>query len=145
MKFGQYSILSKAVHKLEKEPEWEWRFKPTNSQDELDLFAFMDANGRTIDVGDGKTMTLPPEWIVIAWRELALSFGGTTIPDEEGNLILDDDASIEEIEAVLKQMPVELVAELWKALGEANPLWGPRLAPSETNQEQTPSETSKTE
>lgn len=145
MKFGQYSIVNNAVYKLEKEPDWEWRFKPTDSEDELSLFAYMEANSRRVEVPDGGTLTLPPEWVVIAWRELALSFGGTTIPGDDGKPILKESATVEDVEEVLKTMPIGLLAELWKALGEANPLWGPRLAQSEIDQEETPSETSKTE
>ena len=133
MNFGKYAILDKSTHTFELMPEWSWTFKPTNSEDELAIAKFITVQN--------------PTWLEIAWRELALSFGSTTIPVSETDpkLVLEPGATVEQVEAVLKKMPLAMVQELWKALGEANPLWGPRLDPeknpegSESQGESAPS------
>jgi hypothetical protein len=78
---------------------------------------------------DGTKRESSPTWVEIAYREIALSFGGTNIPvsEKDNTPVLDDDAGINEVEVILKEMSTDLIAEIWKALGEANPLWGPRL------------------
>ncbi|HMN11157.1 MAG TPA: hypothetical protein PKD55_02385 [Bellilinea sp.] len=131
MNFGLYAVIDNATHHFEKMPEWTWTFKPTSSADELALEKFIRAQDRA--------------WLEIAWRELALAFGGTTIPTSETDPtpILHPDARMEEVEAKLKLMPLPMVVELWKALGKANPLWGPQLAP-EGEPSQDESEASET-
>ena len=39
--------------------------------------------------------------------------------------ILRKDASLAEIESILKEMPRLMILELWKAVGDACPGWGP--------------------
>lgn len=114
MNFGKYAILSKSRHTFEKESEWYWDFRPVSSGDELELLRFLSQNENAT-------------WIEIAWKELSLSFGGTNIPGEDGKPILGEKATPEQVYEVVKKMPMEMVVELWKALGEVHPLWGPRL------------------
>jgi hypothetical protein len=131
MNFGNYSIVDKVSHTLEKQPEWEWVFKPVTSGIELQRSKFMLHN-RVVAGPDGVRREFPPTWLEIAHRELALTFGGTTIPEniekpvaDGGTPILSDEASIGQIEAVLQNMPQPMVMELWTALGESYPDWGP--------------------
>jgi hypothetical protein len=64
-------------------------------------------------------------WLEIAFREIALSFGGTNIEIDK-KPILHPDATVAQVEAVLAEMTVDMVTELWVVVGEANPFWGPR-------------------
>jgi hypothetical protein len=127
-KFGKYAILSNSRHVMEKEPEWWWDFRPTTSRDELELLRFLEN-------------TPDASWIDVAWKELSLSFGGTNITDENGQPILPPDATPDQVMGVLKEMPLEMVVEIWKALGEVHPLWGPKLPPEgiETSTTSSPS------
>jgi hypothetical protein len=128
--FGSYAILEGKKYDLEKEPDWFWEFKVVTSMDEVSYSQWQDENIREVEV-DGKMIKLNPMGFKAAWRELALSFLSTNIPGEDGEPILSTGASIEEVEAALKIMPGDLVAELWKALQKVYPFWGPRLAPPE--------------
>lgn len=135
--FGAYSVLSDAEYHLKETPDWYWKFRPTTSIDDLEYAKFLDAyyEDHTPRADD---------WLVAAWRQLAISFAGTNIPELS---YLNDLTPIYEVEAIVKQMPLNLVAELWIALGKANPLYGPPPAPSaptESEPEQTNSESLKT-
>jgi hypothetical protein len=131
MNFGKYSIIDKVSHTFEQEPDWEWVFKPVTSGIELQRSKFMLHN-RVVAGPDGVRREFPPTWLEIAHRELALTFGGTTIPkdiekpvSEGGEPILPDNVQIGQIEAVLQNMPQDMVMELWRALGNVYPEWGP--------------------
>ena len=88
---------------------------------------------------DGVRREYPPTTMEVCHRELSLTFGGTNIPSdvekpvaEGGEPILKSGASLQEIENVLREMPPEMVMEMWEALGEAVPGWGilPKVKPS---------------
>jgi hypothetical protein len=132
MNFGKYAVLGAVTHHFELEPDWYWIVKPATSQDELEMAKFMSAN-RYYTTRDGVRHEQPANWIEIEYREIALTFGGTNIPIDperpDSGPILNDKAKLLEIEAVLKSMPQEMVNEIWKAVGEANPTWGPGLLP----------------
>jgi hypothetical protein len=141
MKFGKYAILDNSKHFFDQEPDWYWEFRPVNSEDELRMAKWVDANAVTVEY-EGKTLKAPPDWIQTAWQELMISFGGTNIPgdpgvpvSEGGAPILTPESSEDEILAELKDMPVEMLTELWTALGEAYPFWGPRISPKEEDSE----------
>ena len=72
-------------------------------------------------------MVLLPMTLEIAIREIAVTFAGTNIPmsETEPTPIVVKGASWEEVEAVLRGMPREMISELWIAVGEAVPGWGP--------------------
>ncbi len=130
-RFGKYAILGEATHYFEQEPEMYWKIRPVTSGMELDLSKFMLHN-RMYRTPDGTQRELPPTWLENAHREIALSFGGTNIPkfedkpvEEGGEPILPENASIQEVEEVLKLMPQPMVLEIWKAVGAAYPKWGP--------------------
>ena len=129
--FGKYAVIRPITYHFEKEPDWYWIFKPPTTRDELDLQKFMFQK-RTHRTASG-VEELPATFMEVVMRQLALTFDGTNIPkyeeidgelQETGKPILDKDASTEEVEAVLGEMPTDLTQELWKALGEHVPNWG---------------------
>ena len=132
MKFGKYALISAYTYTLEEEPDWQWVFKPPTANDELQLQAFM-VQHRTI-TENGRTENIPATVMEICLEELALTFGGTTIPkfkEVDGEWvatdspILEENASKSQVKKVLGEMPTAMVLELWKALGEHVPNWGP--------------------
>lgn len=133
-KFGKYAILDAVTHTFEKEPEWFWKIKPPTSGDELKMSKFL-VNNRSEVGSDGVRREYPPTNTEIAYREIALTFAGTNIPasdvavEDGGEPILKEGARIEAIEAVLAQMPHEMVLEIWDAVGDAVPRWGPYRGP----------------
>ena len=128
MKFGNYAILDIVEHHFEKEPDWVWKIKPPTSGDELAMQKFMVNNRYEIDV-EGTRREFPPTVIEIAYREIAITFSGTTIPGDDGKPILADNAKVSDIENMLRQFPHEMTMEIWKALGAAVPGWGMKQAP----------------
>ena len=124
--FGKYAVIMPVPHKFEKEPGWSWEIKPPNSQDELTLSRHLQA-GSTAIINDEK-VNVPLTTLETAFREVALTFSSSNIPDPEDDkkLMLQKGASIEEIEIALKKMPLEMFLEIWSAVGEACPGWGPR-------------------
>lgn len=131
MKFGKYAILDEITHKFEQEPNWWWKIKPPTSGDELNMSKFF-VQERVVKGVDGTVKEYPPTSLEIAYREIALTFGGTNIPadiekpvEEGGKPVLKSDTDIEVIEALLKEMPHEMVLEIWDAIGDAVIGWGP--------------------
>jgi hypothetical protein len=132
--FGGYAIIDVVEHAFEKEPDWIWKIKPPNSGDELAMSKFLVQNRVEVD-SSGTRREFPPTYTEIAYREIALCFGGTTIPRqgkkgksvaEGGDPVLKDDARVEQIEAVLRKMPHEMVMEIWGAIADCIPTWGPQ-------------------
>jgi hypothetical protein len=128
--FGKYAIVDGTVHHFDQEPEWWWKIKPVTSGMELEMSKFL-AHHRVIQAR-GERYELPPTNLEIAFREIALCFGGTNIPkdpdkkvEEGGEPYLEVGAETEAIEAALRCMPREMFMEIWKAVGEAYPYWGP--------------------
>ena len=136
--FGKYAIIQPVTHNLKLEEGWWWVINPPTSGDEVAMSRFL-SNGRRELGPDGVIREFYPTNIEVVHREIALTFGGTNIPGEEGGLILSDNAKTEDVEKVLMTMPLEMVMELWAALGEAVPSWGP-----ERPKESKSSENSKT-
>jgi hypothetical protein len=129
--FGSYGILSGTVHNFEKQPEWEWRFKPVTSGMELEMSKF-NLHYRIVTGPDGVRRELPPTWMEIAHREIAITFAGTTISKDPENPVsqggepaLGDGASVDEVERFIRDMPQGMVMELWKKVGQLYPAWGP--------------------
>lgn len=128
--FGNYAIVSGITFSFQKEPEWEWTVLPVTSGKELEMSKF---NMPKVSIDpDGTRRQIPPTWMELCYREIAMTFGGTTIPKdtekpvkEGGQPILKDNASLNEIEAVLEEMPQDMVMEIWRKVGEAYPKWGP--------------------
>ncbi len=137
MKFGNYAILTPIVHTFEKEPSWSWTIKPITTREELLMAQFLNSE-RVAVLPDGARVGRPATNHDVMIEEVALSFGGTTIPDESGSPILKIGASLDEVKALLLAMPVEMVRELWEAVGEAVPGWGP-AKPKKTASSAAPS------
>jgi hypothetical protein len=124
--FGKYALIQPIEYHFKLEPDWTWTINPPTSGDEMEMSRFLNRGKFTLGL-EGTTREAPPTWLEIAHRELAITFGGTTIPGDDKPL-LDKDASIVVVEMVLQEMPHEMVMELWMALGEVVPLWGGRQA-----------------
>jgi hypothetical protein len=129
--FGEYAIIDGAEHQFEKEPDWTWTILPVNSGMELEMSKFL-SHRRLVLGPDGKRYEHPPTNMEIAFREIALTFGGTTIPKdiekpvaEGGEPILKAGASVQEVERVLASFPRAMFMELWQAVGQSYPYWGP--------------------
>jgi len=135
MNFGKYAVLQPVKYHFKKEPELWWQIKPPTSGDELEMARFLNGGKLTLGV-DGTTRDAPPTWLEVAHREIALTFDGTNIPmgdqpvEDGGEPILKPGQSTDEIEAVLRLMPHEMVMEIWQAIGEAVPGWGAKPAPN---------------
>jgi len=130
MNFGKYAILTSTRYTFEKEPTWYWEIKPVSSGMELERSKFLLHNRVVVDAS-GNRRELPPTWLEIAHREIALTFGGTNIPVEDkpvedgGKPLVEAGTSTAEIEKVLRGMPQEMVWEIWTAVGQSYPEWGP--------------------
>ena len=129
MSFSNYAILTPVVHQLEKNPELTWSIRPPTTKDEIALSRFY-TEGR-ITFMDGQRFTYPWSNIEIAIRQLAMLFGGTNIPksEQDASPALTEKASIAEIENFLGNLPTEVIKELWAALGQVAPGWGPVAIP----------------
>jgi hypothetical protein len=138
IQFGKYAVLDAVTHRFEKEPEWYWKIRSVSASDEIALQKLLYQR-KVVTNGASREEIIPVNMEIVL-REIALTFAGTNIPkyrEEEGKLvpvmvdgevvpILREDASPDEVEAVLKKFPKEMVMEIWDAVGDANPTWGPR-------------------
>jgi hypothetical protein len=142
MNFGKYAIIDEITHHFKEEPEWFWKIKPPTSGDELEMSRFF-VQGRVQQGVDGVRRDYPPTNLEVCHREIALTFAGTNIPkgdkavEEGGDPILKDGAKTHEIEAVLRQMPQAMVLEVWGAIAEAIPGWGPAVPKVKSSEEET--------
>jgi len=139
MKFGKYAIATDVTHNFEQEPDWYWKVTPVTTGMELEMSKFLN-HRRLISTPEGR-IELPPTHMEIAMREVALTFGGTNIPldenktiEEGGEPFLSDDATVEQIELSLSLLPRDMFYEIWGAVGEAYPYWGPADPNVETTQ-----------
>ena len=119
MKFGSYAILDNRRHVLKDEDKWWWDIKSPTVKDEGKLATFYSQNES-------------PMLVDVAALEVALSFGETNIPGDNGKPILSPDDSYDDVLAVVESMPTALMYELWEAVGQAIPFWGP-LKPGDTD------------
>jgi hypothetical protein len=131
MKFGKYAIFDEVKHQFSQEESWWWKIKPPTSGDELAMGKFM-VNHRIETGPDGVRREFPPTNTEICHREIALTFAGTNIPvdsekpvEDGGEAILKVGSSPEAIENILRQMPHTLVIEIWDAIAQSVPGWGP--------------------
>jgi hypothetical protein len=131
IKFGKYALITPVTHPFEKEPELFWIIAPPTSGDELNLSQFL-AIDRLVMMPDGTRVSRPAVNLEVAHREIALTFGGTNIAAEDGQPILTSESTVDEIEEMLRAMPLEMVKEIWKAIADSVPGWGP-VQPKEKN------------
>jgi hypothetical protein len=124
--FGKYAIVSDVKYNFKLEPDWYWMIRPPLAEDELQVSKLLATDKSRIE-GDGTRVVQMPTTLEIAIREIAVTYGGTNIPTSENDPtpVLKKDTSWVEVEALLKKMPRALVLELWEAVGEAVPGWGP--------------------
>jgi len=123
--FGSYAVIDEVAHPLEKEPSWTWTVKPITTKEELAISRFLQSGPITAS-SDGLTRTDVRTNIEIAMEEIALTFGGTTIPGPDKKTpVLAADASLDDIRALLKTMPIPLLDEIWAFVGVSNLKWGP--------------------
>jgi hypothetical protein len=133
MNFGSYAVLTPVTHEFEKEPTWSWTIKPIDMGAELAMSQFVSRD-RYVVFPDGARAVRQITTEEIALREVALTFQSTTIPSDDGKPVLAEGASVPEVEAVLMTMPPSMVRELWNAVGQACPPWGPVLPGKDTGE-----------
>jgi len=131
MKFGKYAIIDPVTHHFKEEPDWWWKITPPTSGDELARSKFTLQN-RIVTDPMGVQREYPPTNTEVMHREVALLFGGTNVPADDDTPILAENQPVENIENVLRQMPHGMVLEIWEAIAEAVPGWGPlaRVSPT---------------
>jgi len=138
--FGSYAIIDPVKYAFKREPEWYWLIKAPTAADELAVARILSTQRTRVEM-DGTRTDLLPLTLEVAIREIAVTFAGTNIPTSETDPtpILPKNASWEQVEALLQDMPREMVSELWIAVGEAVPGWGPakRNAPKPPADEQS--------
>jgi len=122
--FGKYAVLNDVEYTFEQEPEMKWTIKPITMYADAAMASFLAADRFAI-LPDGTRVMRPVTNQEIAMREIALTFRSSNIAFDDGKTVLPNDAAIEEVEAVLCHMPPAMVLELWKAVGQACPPWGP--------------------
>jgi hypothetical protein len=124
--FGKYAIIDPVKHVFEKEPDWYWMINPVTAKGQLSVQRVLSQDRTRVEV-DGTRISLYVTTLEVAMREVAVTFGGTNIPTSETDPapILKKSASVEEVEAVLAEMPRGMLFELWKAVGKAVPGFGP--------------------
>ena len=144
-RFSNYAGNSPVEYHFKRDPGLKWYIKYATAHDEHAMMIFATSAGIFIGT-NGQPVTRYPNIVEIAWREIAILFAGTNIPAQEidqdlldacatqeevDKLVtalprLSNNATIDQVEALIGSMPQVMVVELWKALGEINPGWGPR-------------------
>ena len=123
--WGKYAITDPVEYHFKNKPEWTWSIKPPTSGDELDMARFLN-RGKTFVGNEGISRDEAPNWIEIAYREIALTYAGTNVTDVDEKPVLKDNASVSDIEKFLKRIPHDIVLELWEAIADTVPGWGGR-------------------
>lgn len=139
--FGKYAIVAPVEYHFKEEPDLFWKIKAATAGDELELEKYLFANRRYVKDADGKSVVLPPLWVQQMHMEISLTFAGTNIAEND-KLFIEDNASVETICKAILKMPEGMVEEIWLAVKETNPTWGPQFvqrkndsAPNSTTQE----------
>jgi len=127
MLFGNYAVLDSVKHTFEKEPDWYWEFRPATVNDELDLARWMQIRNKK---------EFKPTMLEIAIKQVGMVSTKTNIPGAG----LEKGGSAEQFEELLKQMPTDLMWEIWEALGAVNPLWGPPRPQQPETETENPTE-----
>lgn len=126
MNFGKYLSLIPFEFHFEKEPEWFWKIRSVTAEDELIKDQWWMGNTELFN-----GVAMPPAGFKVMIFEIARTFAGTNIPkadkpvEDGGKPILSDNASVSDVESILKAMPPDMVLEIWRGVGEINPFWGP--------------------
>lgn len=125
MDFGKYAVATPLEYHFEKEPEWYWKIRPVTMGDELEMNQWMVSSATERTAADGTSVTVPPNWIDIAMREISVTFAGTNLVGEDGKALLKDNATPGQVAEALQKLPKEMFMEIWKAVGQSYPSWGP--------------------
>lgn len=120
--WGDYAILDKSKFFFKKMPGWYWIVKPVTGLLEIEYIKFLPSRDDA-----------QKPWVEIAIRQIALTFGGTNIPagtdsvEDGGTPVIDTSMTVENIEAIINAMPIDMILEIWRMVGRANPgtMWGP--------------------
>jgi len=124
MNFGKYAIINTFTYRFQNEPDWFWKIKPATAETEIEVGRLWNSEAEKTE--NGFTIKMPIVTLEIAVKEISLLFVETNIPDGDGNPIIPKDASPEIVERVLRKMPSAMVAEIWEAVAEACPGYGPK-------------------
>lgn len=137
--WGDYAVIDVVTHKLEKKPDLWFRFKPLTAKGDVRLQQELRKKTKVTD--DRVLYPLPLE---VAIMEIAVCYDGSNIPfaiveeGEEGASVRYEEApspniGLEKVVEYIESMPVSVVEELWRALGEGNPTLGPRVTSRESS------------
>lgn len=124
--FGKYAIIDPVKHVFEQEPAWYWMIKPPDAAAELAVARVLVTDRSRLET-DGTRVSEVTTTLEIAIKEVAVTFGGTNIPISETDPtpMIAEGASLAAVEAVVSRMPRAMVIEIWNAVGNACPGWGP--------------------
>lgn len=114
--FGKYAVLDNPEYTFRRDESLKWKFRPTTAEDEIEIQRWIQ------EQADKK---IEPTWVEIAMKQLSIMSVSTNIPGAG----LEEGGSRVQFEELLRQIPLDMFGELWIALGEINPLWGPPRPP----------------
>lgn len=141
--FGSYAIIENIRFDFKDEPEFWWEIKPPTAGDELALTRYMNTGKAIYNADGGMETEGSPSWLDILFYEIALLFGGTNLPTDAdkpvsdgGKPFISEKSSMATIDARLRTMPMEMVAEIADKLAEDVPGWGPKNPLSRTGKEE---------
>jgi hypothetical protein len=141
--FGSYAVIENVRFNFADESEYWWEIKPPTAGDELALTRYMNTGKAIYNADGGMETEGSPSWLDILFYEIALLFGGTNIPadpdkpvSDDGKPFISENSATSVIEAKLKTMPMEMIAEIADKIAEHVPGWGPKNPLSRTNQEE---------
>ena len=115
------------------EPNWYWRIKEPTNEDNKTMRDFLDEDRTEVD-SEGNVYNMPYTYTELARREIALLFAGTNIPksgkkgkrvEEGGEPLIELGAPVGYIEYILMKLPHKMVMEIWYAIADYIPGWGP--------------------
>lgn len=139
--FGSYAIIEPIRFNFADESEYWWEIKPPTAGDELALTRYMNTGKAIYNADGGMETEGSPSWLDILFYEIALLFGGTNIPadadkpvSDDGKPFISEKSTMASIEAKLRKMPMEMVAEIADKIAECVPGWGPKNPLSRANQ-----------
>jgi len=112
MNFGKYAVVDNVTYNFQEEPDFTWTFRPATVADEIEMQRW---------IADRTNKGEAPTWAEIAHKQISMVSVSANIPDAG----LENGGSRNQFEELVKQLPIEMLGELWQALGEVNPLWGP--------------------
>lgn len=112
MDFGKYATVDNVTYEFEKDPEMKWVFRPVTTADEIEMQRWIAKKSKADEA---------PSMLEVAHKQLSIVSQSAVIP----GCGLENGGSRVQFEELLNAMPLEMMGELWQALGEVSPLWGP--------------------